>query len=274
MASPSLRRNIDAEPSGCIGGYRPQQIGGIAVEPCREGFSPRSFGASVWCCQAAGTEEQAEKKRTALAGTTTTAPSTFSWSPLQQSGLTQLIERASALLRQPTGMTPQERERLYSYVTRGIKAPLAGELQGIEEAYGRAGLVGSPMQISEQEKVKRDVRQQVAQARAKLAIDEQQQKLAGETAGLGAAGGALTQAAAMERAIEEANAARRGEGQRGIDQLLELFRTLFGASSANYGTILQTIMSRISGGNQQQGAGIGDWLPYLGYYAGQKLDKG
>ena len=254
---------IAAAPSGCLGGYKPKQIGGIPVEPCRAGFSPRSSGNVTWCCQNAGT--------TVAAPAGSAEPSTFSWSPGQQSAISQLIERASALLRNPTGMTPGQREQMTAYVTRGVKAPLAGELRAVEEGYARGGLIGSPAQVAEQEKVRRSVREQVAQARAMLAIDEQKQTYEREVGGLGAAGGALTQSASMERALEEANAARRGEGRESINQLLALFSQLFGASSGNYSNIMQAIMGRL--GTQTSSAGVGDWLPSAAYLAGQKLEK-
>lgn len=261
---------IATAPAGCISAYKPKQVGGIPIEPCRSGFSPRSAGNVVWCCQNTGATTT-KAATPGAAGAASAEPSTFSWSPGQQSAISQLIERASALLRNPTGMTPEQREQMTSYVTRGIKAPLAGELRAVEEGYARGGLVGSPAQIAEQEKVRRSVREQVAQARAKLAIDEQQQKYEREVGGLGAAGGALTQSASMERALEEANAARRGEGRESINQLLALFSQLFGASSGNYSNIMQAIISRM--GTQTNQAGMGDWLPYLAYLGGQKLEN-
>lgn len=261
--------SLAVAPTDCIGGYKPKQVGGIPIEPCRSGFSPRSVGRVTWCCQNSGTAA-AEKVVPGVAGAASAEPSTFSWSPSQQSAISQLIERAGALLRQPTGMTPEQREQMTSYVTRGIKAPLAGELRAVEEGYARGGLIGSPAQIAEQEKVRRSVREQVANARAKLAIDEQQQKYEREIGGLGAAGGALTQSASMERALEEANAARRGEGRESINQLLALFSQLFGASAGNYSNIMQAIMGRL--GTSTQSAGFGDWAPYLAYLGGQKLE--
>lgn len=264
------RSRLQKAPAGCTGGYRPKQVGGVPVEPCKEGYTISSYGGSVWCC-GGPTKTIANTSAEKTAGATTSEPSAFSWSPGQQSTFTQLLERVGSLLRQPTGMTDAERSQLTSYVTRGIKAPLAGELQGVEEAYGRAGLVGSPAMISEQEKVRRDIRKQVAEARTKLAIDEQQQRYERETGGLSAAGGLLTQTAAMEKAVEEANAARRGEGRESVNQLLSLFSTLFGASSANYSNIMQAIMGRIGGGTQSSSS-FADWLPYLGYLGGQKLE--
>ena len=260
---------IAAAPAGCIGGYKPKQVGGIPVEPCRSGFSPRSAGNVTWCCQNTGTTAE-NKVVPGAAGAASAEPSTFSWSPGQQSAISQLIERAGALLRNPTGMTPEQREQMTSYVTRGIKAPMAGELRAVEEGYARGGLIGSPAQVAEQEKVRRSVREQVANARAMLAIDEQKQRYEREVGGLGAAGGALTQSASMERALEEANAARRGEGRESINQLLALFSQLFGASAGNYSNIMQAIMGRM--GTQTNQAGMGDWLPYLAYMGGQKLE--
>lgn len=261
---------ISTAPAGCLNAYKPKQVAGIPVEPCRSGFSPRSVGSVTWCCQNTGTTG-AGATVPGAAGAASAEPSAFSWSPGQKSALSQLVERASALLRQPTGMTPEQREQMTAYVTRGIKAPLAGELRAVEESYARGGLIGSPAQIAEQEKVRRSVREQVANARAKLAIEEQQQRYEREVGGLGAAGGALTQSAAMEKAIEEANAARRGEGRENINQLLALFSQLFGASAGSYSNIMQAIMGRM--GAQTQTSGLGDWLPYLAYLGGQKLEN-
>lgn len=260
--------DLTVTPANCVNGYKPAQISGVPTEPCRDGFSARSVGNVVWCCQSeqkigAGTGEST--------GATSSTGSTFAWSPQQQSSLTALIQKANQLLANPTGMSEPQRNRLYNYTTQGIKAPLAGELRSVEEAYGRAGLAGSPAQIAEQEKVRRSVRQQVADARAKLAIEEQATKAATEQASGTAASGILTQTAAMEKALEEANAARRGEGRADISQLLTLFSQLFGASSGSYQNVLSSIMSRL-GAQTSGGAGAADWMPYLAYMAGNRLE--
>jgi hypothetical protein len=159
-------------------------------------------------------------------------------------------------------MTPEQRERLHNYVIRGINAPLAGELRGIEEAYARSGLIGSPAQIAEQERARRATRQNVANTRAALAIDEQDKALSNRLAALTGAGGVLSGAGAMEKAVEDANAARRAEAQRQLESMMDFILGQMGISAGGYNNVMQAILNRYNPGGQG-GAGVGDWAPWL-----------
>jgi hypothetical protein len=76
------------------------------------------------------------------------------------------------------------------------------------------------------------------------------------------AGNLMSRLFTSEQMPEILSGARRGEGFRATDQMMNFLSMLMGGQQGFMNPYAQALMAR---GNVQQGAGA-DWMPFLAYY--------
>ena len=193
----------------------------------------------------------------------------FTWSPEATSGIKGLQERMNYLLQYPTGITPEEKQAIINYASRGIKAGEGASLEATRSALSRAGLLGTGAEFQQEEGIRRGTREQVSDLQSKTAIQDIQDRfnqLMGTTSAAQSLGQTIM---GSEVTPEQLNAARRGEGRGGLQDIMSYLGMMVGGQAGMMSPYLQAILNQI----QNQGGGAGEWLPILAYLAGSRMEN-
>lgn len=189
---------------------------------------------------------------------------TFQWSPETQELLEMLRKRTGNVLDYPSGITPEERNLILGSTTERIKAGERPAIEANRQSLARMGLGGIPaFEGSSEAKIRRGTREQVAGASTAFSIDEINRRFQEMVGSSNVAGSLMSRLFEGEQIPEFLSGARRAEGFRASDQMLNYLNILMGGQQGFANPYAQALMAR---GNVQQGAGMGDWMPFLAYY--------
>ena len=181
-----------------------------------------------------------------------------------------LRERLGTVLEFPSGITPEERELILGAATGRIKAGERPALEAKKQQLARFGLSGIPaFEGPAEEKIRRGTRESVADVSKAFAIDEINRRFQELTGTTDIASNLMGRLFTAEQIPEVLSGARRAEGFRAIDQLLNYLGLQIGGQQGVLSPYMQTLFAR-AGNVQDEGA---DWLPYLAYYLGLSLDN-
>ena len=188
----------------------------------------------------------------------------FQWSPEIEELLEMLKKRTGTALQYPSGITPEERNLILGATTERIQAGERPAIEASRQQMARFGLAGTPaFEGAAEAKIRRGTREQVAGASKAFSIDEINRRFQEMVGSSNVAGNLMSRLFTSEQMPEILSGARRAEGFRASDQMLNYLSILMGGQQGFMNPYAQTLMAR---GNVQQGAGAADWLPYLAYY--------
>jgi len=187
----------------------------------------------------------------------------FSYSPETKDLLSRIRTKADYLSKYPSGMSPTEKNAVMNQMVEKIRAGEAPEVESMRVRMARQGLLGSGMEDAERDKIDRRYDADVAGAKRDVTIADAARRSAEELAAANAVAGLAGTLMGGETSEEAVNAARRGEGERGISNLLGLLQLLYGQQAQAIDPYARAVMTQFGGG--QGGA---DWsglsfLPYL-----------
>jgi hypothetical protein len=192
----------------------------------------------------------------------------FQWSPELQELLAMLQERMGFALDYPTGITPEERNLILSSATERVQAGERPAIEASKQQMARFGLGGTPaFEGAAEAKIRRGTREGVADVTKAFSIDEINRKFQELTGTTNIASNLMSRLFDAEQMPEMLSGARRAEGFRASDQLLNYLSILMGGQQGMLNPMMGAISSRFGGGQQ---GGMGSWLPFLAYYLMQR----
>lgn len=192
----------------------------------------------------------------------------FAWSPESKEGIEGLRERMGYLLEYPRGITPEEKQAIVNYASRGIKAGEGAGLESTRAALSRAGLLGTGAEFEQEEKIRRGTREQLSDLQSKIGIEDinkRFQELMGTTEAAQSLAGTLF---GTEITPEQLNLARRTEGRGGLQDIMSYISMMMGGQQGMMSPYIQAIMNQLQ---LQEGAG-NEWLPLIAYLAGSRME--
>jgi len=241
-----------------------------AEKQVKEGITPK-FRANVcpkdhelkvidgkeWCCPS--TEGYGAQP--------TTEGGEFKFSPDLTAAIRSMLERYEEILDRPYGLTDEERQDIINYALKGVRGGERGLKQSKIDQLARMGLAGQPVELSEIGKIERGTREAEADVRSKIGLGEIDRKMQDFLSTTSMAGSILELLMETEQLPEILSAGRRREG---LDWT-SLLTNYLGMQMGQQNPYWQSLFSML---NQGGGGGdIMDWLPYLGYYFGDRIQR-
>lgn len=188
----------------------------------------------------------------------------FQWNPETEELLAMLRKRLGTVLDTPTGITPEERNLILGATTERIQAGERPALEANRQQMARFGLAGMPaFEGAGEAKIRRGTREQVADVSKGFSIDEITRRIQDLTQTSDVAGNLMSRIFSSEQIPEILSGARRAEGFRASDQMMNFLSLLMGGQQGFMNPYAQALMAR---GNIQPGASTADWMPYMAYY--------
>jgi hypothetical protein len=187
----------------------------------------------------------------------------FSYSPQLKDILSKLGSKVGSLTQYPAGMSPQERTATINQMVEKIRAGEKPEVESMRVRMARQGLLGSGIEETETQEIGRGYNEAVAGAKRDVTIDEMRRKASETIASANAAGGLAGLLMGGETGVEGVNAARRGEGERGLQNVLQLLQLLYGQQAAAINPYAQAVMTQYGGGGGGADLSSLAYLPYL-----------
>jgi hypothetical protein len=222
---------------------------------CRKGYKQTTINGEEWCCPGDGNGGGG-------------GGGTWEWTPGTQEALARLLERYNWLLDYKRGTTPEERQAIINYATRGIKRGQRGEMQSMTDMLSRMGLAGGGFEMAQAQDIRRGTREDLANLQSKVAIDEIDRRFRELMGTTGMAQNLLGTVMSSEQIEEALNAARRGEGRDALKTLLSYLGMSMGGQGGDYmGALLNYILGQ---GGQGSGGGS-DWMNWLMYLIGGRI---
>ena len=187
----------------------------------------------------------------------------FSYSPQLKDILSKLGSKVGSLTQYPAGMSPQERTATINQMVEKIRAGEKPEVESMRVRMARQGLLGSGIEETERGEIGRGYNEAVAGAKRDVTIDEMRRKASETIASANAAGGLAGLLMGGETGVEGVNAARRGEGERGLQNILQLLQLLYGQQASAINPYAQAVMTQYGGGGGGTDLSSLAYLPYL-----------
>lgn len=187
----------------------------------------------------------------------------FSYSPQLKDILSKLGSKVGSLTQYPAGMSPQERTATINQMVEKIRAGEKPEVESMRVRMARQGLLGSGIEETERGEIGRGYNEAVAGAKRDVTIDEMRRKASETIASANAAGGLAGLLMGGETGVEGVNAARRGEGERGLQNVLQLLQLLYGQQASAINPYAQAVMTQYGGGGGGTDLSSLAYLPYL-----------
>jgi hypothetical protein len=184
----------------------------------------------------------------------------FIWSEQLAELLEKLKGRMGYLFEYPRGYTPEERQAILNYATRGVERGERARIESKRKGLSRLGLLGTGAEFEEEEKERRSTREAVSGLKEGLAIDEIRNRFQDILGTTGMARDLATTLMRAEQGPEVLSAARRGEGFTATQQLLQYLSLLMGGQTGMMNPYMQAVMAQMGIGGQDM-----SWLPFASY---------
>lgn len=188
----------------------------------------------------------------------------FGWSTETEELLAMLRKRLGTTLERPSGITPEERNLILGATTERIQAGERPAIEASKQQMARFGLAGTPaFEGVAESKIRRGTREQIADVSKGFSIDEINRRFQEFAGSSEIAGNLMSRLFTSEQIPEILSGARRAEGFRASDQMMQYLSILMGGQQGFMNPYAQALMAR---GNIQPGASSADWLPFMSYY--------
>jgi len=251
---------IDAIKAGTL-----DQLEGKSGFVCKKGYSQKNVDGETWCCPQEGG-----------GGGKDNAGGEWDWSNRTKGLFESLYDKINYLFEYPRGLTDEERNAVINYMTTGVLKGERGAKHATRDRLARMGLLGSGFEESRMADIERGTREQVADVRQGVAVDELNRRFQELMSTLGMAQNLTGTLMTSEQIKEALNAGRRGESSQGLQNLIALLQTYMGGGnlSGAMGGLLNQLSMYGKGGNVAGGGGGGgteSWIPWLLYLLGGNL---
>lgn len=163
----------------------------------------------------------------------------------------------------PMGYTPEQRQSVVSFATRGVEQQEAARKEKETSRLARMGVLGTGFETPEMQRIERGTAAQKAGIQESVAIQELQSRIGNLATTSGISSNLMSRLFETEQIPEMLSAGRRGEGARNIDQMLNYMGMLMGGQRGMMDPYLQAIMAQ--GQYAMGGESLMDYLPMLAY---------
>lgn len=191
-------------------GIEPAPNNGGSV--CPKGVRQKIINGEYWCCPETDT------------GTTgKTALGEFKWPAEMQNFYNMLIGRGTDMLNMPLGITPEEEAAMFGKDFEKVKGQEGGMQNDLTSWLQTMGALGTGTELEQRGKVSRGIQENISDLMRDLLIYGSERKKSDLLDYTGAASGLFGQGMNYNQIQEAINAARRGESDRALMLLLQMW---------------------------------------------------